>query len=201
MRAASRLALATLLLGPACAEDRQPQAPADTGSSTGAGGSSSSGAAMPDLGAAESTGPSWPLPSDDDMLTCVRSCEGPWDCCPPGSTGQCPGPAYPYNYMCIEGMCVFPPCTSAADCPGDGEQCVQVRGTPTCVLPCDGDDAPCAAVDTDLSCSATADDGSPYCFAHCTSPSVFCGIATCDEASGVCMCSSSGQCLDQWICV
>ena len=49
--------------------------------------------------------------------------------------------------------------------------------------------------------SATADDGSSYCFAHCSNPSVFCGAGSCDEASGKCVCTSDGQCQASWVCV
>lgn len=193
--------LVALVVVPACTEDREPptQSTGAASSSSGTGGDSTF-VMQPDLGGGGTTGPAWPLPSEDDLLTCVRSCEGPWDCCPPNSAGVCPGPDYPNNYMCIQEMCVFPPCTGDSDCPGAGERCLEVAGWPTCVLPCDGDDA-CAAADTDLTCSRTADDGSGYCFAHCSNPSVFCGIATCDEASGECVCTSDGQCQNQWSCV
>lgn len=200
MRALARLVLVALL--PAgCAEDRQPPQDDDaTGSSGGVG--SSSGAPMPDLPAgSESTGPAWPLPTDDDLLQCVRTCEGPWDCCPPGSEGQCPGTEYPYDYMCIDGLCAFPPCVGDDDCPNAGEVCRPIRGAPRCVLPCDGDDAPCAAVEPEQTCSGLTDDGQSYCFAHCSTPGVFCGNQTCDQASGECVCTSAGQCQVDWDCV
>ncbi|MCA9656642.1 MAG: hypothetical protein H6712_05425 [Myxococcales bacterium] len=201
MRAAPTWLAIAVLVVIGCKDDRDPPPQqASTGSSTGSDGNGSTFVAPPDMAAAESTGPGWPLPTDDDLLTCVRSCEGPWDCCPPNSAGVCPGPGYPYNYMCIQEMCVFPPCTADSDCPNAGERCLEVAGWPTCVLPCDGDE-PCMAVASDQSCSATADDGSSYCFAHCSNPSVFCGAGSCDEASGKCVCTSDGQCQASWVCV
>lgn len=202
MRVPWWLALGALTALSGCPEDRDPP-PAQGSTSAGASSTSGDGGSFvmqPDVGGGGTTGPAWPLPTDDDLLTCVRSCEGPWDCCPPGTEGMCPGPNYPYNYMCIQEMCVFPPCTADSDCTGDGEQCLEVDGWPTCVVPCEGDDA-CAAIDTELSCSRTADDGTSYCVALCTNPGVFCGIASCDEASGACVCSSDGQCQVDWVCV
>ena len=136
-----------------------------------------------------STGPSWPLPTDDDLLTCVRNCELPADCCPAGSAGQCPSGTYPYNYSCIDGLCVFPPCLADTDCLGAG------------VLLCDGDDAPCMAVESHLTCSGTTDDGLGYCFEHCATPGVFCGNQTCDQQTGECVCTDVGQCQADWQCV
>ncbi|MCA9706630.1 MAG: hypothetical protein KDK70_12325 [Myxococcales bacterium] len=198
MRPAPWMAGLVLLLGSACSEDRDPPA---TGSSTSTGTTDTTdGSSTSTTGADETTGPMWPTPLDDDLLTCVRTCELPSDCCPPNTAGSCPASTYPYNYACYEGICVFPPCEGDADCPGDGEVCREVGGLPSCVLPCE-DDAPCTAASSDQTCSATADDGSRYCFAHCTNPGVFCGIAGCDEASGVCVCSSVGQCQSGWDCV
>lgn len=191
-----------VLLSSACAEDRQPPPQDDGGTSTsGTTGGSSTGAPRPDQGAAESTGPGWPLPTDDDLLQCVLTCEVPHDCCPPNSTGSCPSGTFPFNFMCIDGLCVEPPCTADADCVNEGEACVVIRGAPRCVVPCDGDDAPCAAVASDLTCSGTADDASLYCFAHCENPGVFCGNQTCDAATGECLCTSEGQCQVDWVCV
>ncbi|MEM7160560.1 MAG: hypothetical protein AAF799_47425 [Myxococcota bacterium] len=154
-------------------------------------------------GAADSTGPGWPLPTDDELLTCVRTCEGPWDCCPPNTQGLCPGPAYPYNYMCIDGLCVTPPCVADSDCLDESEQCVSVRGAPRCVRLCDGpgDDDPCPAIESDQTCSGVDDEGQTFCFAHCDNTGVFCGNTTCDSATGECVCSSKGQCQSNWDCV
>jgi hypothetical protein len=187
----------------ACSEDRQPL-PQDDGSSSssGAAGSSSTGAAMPDLGAAESsTGPVYPLPTEDEILQCVRGCELPADCCPPSTEGLCPSGAFPYNFACIEGLCIAPPCARDDECVNEGEACVVIRGTPKCVVSCDGDDAVCTAVDGTLSCSGTADDGNLFCFEHCENPGVFCGNQSCDAATGECVCTSSGQCQVDWECV
>lgn len=203
MRAGGIPWMASLLLlaGSACSEDREPPIVAGSSDTTSAS-SPSTGDSGASTGVGDgSTGPAWPLPTEDDLLTCVRTCELPSDCCPPGTEGVCPGASYPYNYACYEGLCVFPPCMADSDCLGEGEVCREVRGLPSCVLPCDGDDAPCTAVDEDQTCSGVADDGSSYCFTHCTTPGVFCGISTCDEASGVCVCSSVGQCQSNWDCV
>jgi len=196
--------LTAWLLASGCAEDRQPPPQGDSGSSTTAPAgesSSSTGAAMPDMGAAESTGPHYPLPTEDEILQCVRTCELPFDCCPPNTTGLCPSPVFPYNYACIEGLCIATPCASDDECLNEGEACILVRGTPKCVVPCDGDDAPCTAVDASLTCSGTADDASLYCFEHCENPGVFCGNQTCDAATGECVCTSSGMCQVDWECV
>lgn len=202
MRTAAWLAIAVLSAS-ACAEDRQPP-PSGEGSSTGsAEGSGSTGAtaATPDVGAAESSDSGWPLPTEDDILQCVKGCEVPHDCCPPNTTGTCPSPGYPFNFQCIEGLCVAPPCTGDDDCTNEGEACRVIRGASRCVVPCDGDDAPCTAVASDLSCSGVADDQSLYCFAHCENPGVFCGNQTCDPATGECVCTSSGMCQVDWECV
>jgi hypothetical protein len=203
MRTTAGLTL-LLLLASACAEDRQPpqdDGPAATTSGTaGSSDSGSSSGALPDLGAADdSTG--WPLPTDDDLLQCVHTCEFPADCCPPNTAGTCPSPAFPYNYICVEGLCVAPPCMADDDCLEAGEACRVIRGFSRCVVPCDGDDAPCMAIDNDQTCSGTADDDSRYCLAHCTTPGVFCGNQTCDEVTGECVCSSVGQCQVEFDCV
>ncbi len=199
MRAPS-LAL-VLLLGLAGCPDEPAPPPSAGSSGTSTGDSSSSGALTPDLGASDqSTGAGWPLPTEDALLQCVRTCEGPWDCCPPRSEGMCPGPDYPYDYTCVDGLCVFPPCAEDAECPGADEVCTLVRGYPRCVLPCDGDEV-CAGLAGDMTCSGTDDQGASYCFEHCTNPSVFCGNTSCDEATGECVCSSSGQCQSNWMCV
>ncbi|MCX4240822.1 hypothetical protein [Paraliomyxa miuraensis] len=198
-----RGAAVVLLLLAACAEDRQPPSDDTTsgGSTTGEAGSTT-GQPMPDLPAGdESTGPSWPLPTDDDLLTCVRTCELPSDCCPPGSEGQCPGGTYPHNYSCVDGLCIFPPCLADTDCLGEGEQCLLVRGYPSCVLPCDGDDAPCMAIESHLTCSGTTDEGQSYCLEHCGTAGVFCGNQTCDQRTGECVCADAGQCIATWDCV
>jgi hypothetical protein len=202
MRAAGWLT-AAVLLASACAEDRQPPPQDDGSSSTSSdpSGSSTTGALPPDMGAAESTGPGLPLPTEDDILQCVLTCELPADCCPPNTAGVCPSGSFPYDYACIEGLCIAPPCTSDDECVNDGEACRIIRGAARCVVPCDGDDAPCTAVDTDLTCSGVADDESLYCFAHCENPGVFCGNQTCDPANGECVCTSSGMCQVDWECV
>lgn len=199
MRGLATFAGLALVLASACTEDREPAPSAGSTSTTGAG--ESSGSSSSSGAADESTGPGWPLPTDDDLLTCVRSCEFPSDCCPPDSTGLCPG-GFPFNYMCIEGLCVAPPCMADDECTGAGEVCRPVRGLPSCVLPCDGDDAPCMAADPDLTCMGMTDDGDAYCFAHCSTPGGSCGIQLqCDEASGECVCAGEGQCQTNWLCV
>lgn len=200
MRHAPWMAGLALLVGSACAQDREPpvvggSAGTTQGQATGTSGNDGS------AGAESSTGFAWPLPTDDELLTCVRTCEFPSDCCPPNTEGTCPGTSYPNNYACYEGLCVFPPCTADTDCLGPGEICREVRGLPSCVLPCDGDDAPCMAASSDQTCQGMTDDGLQYCMVHCTTPGVFCGISTCDEATGVCICSSVGQCQSSWDCV
>ena len=202
MHAAARVILAVLLgAASACAEDREPPPQDDGASSTSGGGGSSTGVAIPDLGAAESTGADYPLPSEDEILQCALTCEFPADCCPPNTAGLCPSAGFPYNFACIEGLCVAPPCTSDAECVNEGEACVVVRGTPKCVVPCEGDDAVCTAIEGTLSCSGTADDESSYCFEHCENPGVFCGNQMCDPASGECVCTSVGQCQVDFDCV
>jgi hypothetical protein len=207
MHAAARSTLVLVLLSVfACSGDRQPMAHGGSSSTSGttdAAGSSSTGDAgsSSSTGAAESTGPDYPLPTEDEILQCIRGCEVPFDCCPPSAMGMCPSPVLPYNFACIEGLCILPPCTSDDECPNDGEACVTIRGYPKCVVPCDGDDAPCTAVDATLTCSGTADDTSLYCFSHCENPGVFCGNQTCDAATGECVCTSSGMCQVDWECV
>ncbi len=199
MKRAVSAAVVVWMWASACTPDADP--PEAAGSSSSTTEASSSGLPVPDVAAGDSTGNGgWPLPTDDDVLTCVRSCEGPWDCCPPETAGLCPGVAYPYNYMCIEGVCVSPPCTADADCPGDGEQCLLVGGGPRCVLPCT-DDIPCQAADSTLTCSAVTDEGAGYCFAHCDNSGVFCGNQTCDSRSGLCLCTGEGQCQSSWLCL
>jgi hypothetical protein len=133
-------------------------------------------------------------------MTCVRTCELPADCCPASSAGLCPSSQYPYNYACIDGLCVFPPCVADAECQGEGEVCREVRGLPSCVVPCDGDDAPCMAIDPAQTCSGMTDDGSGFCLAHCSDTNA-CFNTSCDETNGVCVCSSAGQCLSGEECV
>jgi len=200
MREVAIVAGLTLSLSSACAEDRQPPADGDTtDATTSTGSDSTSTGSGPATDA--STGPSWPLPTDDDLLTCVRTCELPSDCCPPGSQGECPSSSYPYDIMCIEGLCLAPLCLADTDCLGEGEVCREVGGLPSCVLTCDGDDAPCMAADPSLTCSGSTDAGEGYCFAHCAQRGS-CGIQlTCDEASGVCVCAGAGQCQTDWSCV
>jgi hypothetical protein len=201
VRRAGGIAIAAaLVLGTACPGDRDPAPSGDGSSSTTAIDGASFVGLEPDLGAGSSTGPAWPLPTDDELLTCVRTCEGPWDCCPAGTEGVCPGPAYPFNHMCIDGLCAFPPCLGDADCPSAGEQCLPVRGAPRCVLPCTGDDV-CTPLGAETTCSGQTDDGTAYCLQHCTTPGVFCGNQSCDDATGVCVCTSAGQCQADWACV
>lgn len=182
-------------------EDPQPSADTSPGSTLEA---TNTTEAPTSTGAAdETTGPAWPLPTDDDLLTCVRTCEGPWDCCPPNTMGLCPGPAYPYNYMCIDGLCATPPCVADDDCLEADERCLTVRGAPQCVRPCEGsgDDDPCPAIASDMTCSGVDDEGQSFCFAHCDNTGVFCGNTSCDSQTGVCVCSSAGQCQSNWDCV
>jgi hypothetical protein len=195
-----------LLSASACAGDRESPPQDDDGTSTsgttGPGITTTTGdASSSSTGAAESTGPVYPLPTEDEILQCLRTCELPFDCCPPGTMGLCPSSEFPYNFACIDGLCIAPPCTSDDECVNEGEACVVIRGYPRCVVPCDGDDAPCTAVDASLTCSGTADDMSLYCFAHCENPGVFCGNQSCDAATGECVCTSSGMCQVDWECV
>ncbi len=191
--AAVRLTL--VLLGSACGGDREPPASDDASASTGTTTAPASTSSAPDLGAAqESSDSGWPLPTDDDLLQCVHTCEFPADCCPPNTAGQCPSPAFPYNFMCLEGLCVAPPCTSDDACTGAGEACRVIRGASRCVTPCDGDDAPCTAIAAEQTCAGVADDQTLFCMAHCTSAGVFCGNEICDEATGECVCTSVGMC-------
>jgi hypothetical protein len=159
---------------------------------------SSSSGAVP-TGTDESTSIVWP--PDDGITECIRTCDGPFDCCPAGSAGSCPG-AYPWNIDCVDGLCVPGQCESDADCPAaePPQACRPVDGLRTCVTLCDADPDVCLQPDTGLACSAATDEGESHCFESCDSPNVFCGNQSCDAQSGRCVCRDSGQCLAGWVC-
>lgn len=158
----------------------------------------SSGDASDEAGANPVPWPDVPHPSEDAWLECTRTCEGPWDCCPFGTQGQCPSPGYPFNFDCIEGICVPNGCRSDDDCLEENERCLYFDGRPDCVVPCE-DDEVCQALDTDLTCSRQTDEGERFCFAHCETAG--CGFLACDETTGRCACESSGQCPVDHECV
>jgi hypothetical protein len=161
--------------------------------------SSSSGASAGD--GSSSTTLVWP--PDDGISECIRTCEGPFDCCPAQSAGSCPGP-YPWNLECIDGLCVPGQCTTDADCPataGPAQVCRPVDGLRICVTPCADDPNACVQSDTALACSAMTDEGEAYCFRSCDQPDVFCGSQSCDPQSGRCVCRDGGQCINGWVCV
>lgn len=201
-RGSSFLALSIWLVG-GCGTST-PAAP--NGGDTSTGGDSSSGAESSSSSGAlpaesSSTGPDLAWPPDDGITECMRTCEGPFDCCPAGSEGSCPG-AYPYNIDCIEGLCVPGRCESDDECPAADPplSCRPVGGLPTCVTLCDDDPTVCMQPNTGFSCSAQTDEGEGYCFERCDSGFVPCANQTCDPDSGRCVCSSSGQCLNGWQC-
>ena len=170
------------------------------GSSSSEGSSSSSAAAGDSTTAAGSTTLVWP--PDDGLTQCIRTCDGPFDCCPAGSEGSCPGP-YPWNVDCIDGLCVPGQCASDSDCPTSGplRACRAVDGLRMCVTLCDDDPEVCAQPDTGLACSGVTDEGASYCAEHCDGPNVFCGNQSCDLESGQCVCTDSGQCIAGWVCL
>ncbi len=148
------------------------------------------------VGADSSTG----APMGDGILQCTRTCEVPFDCCLPDMPG-CPG-AYPNNVACVDGFCRSVGCTSDADCTGQlaGQVCREVRGVPRCVTLCT-DDTPCAIPGPGGACVGMTDDGETTCFTRCDAPGEFCGSTTCDPASGLCVCATSGVCQVDWECV
>jgi hypothetical protein len=135
----------------------------------------------------------------DGILVCVETCEVPSECCLPGT--PCPGP-YPYNFDCKGGLCTRAHCEADEDCAAInvGGVCKPVHGTPSCVVPCE-DDTPCAALGIHYVCMGTTDEGARVCLEHCDQAGVFCGNQTCDPMSGLCVCTSDGQCQSDWICV
>lgn len=161
---------------------------ADTGTTAPA---SSTGAAVE-----SSTG----APTGDGILQCTRTCEVPFDCCAPNTPG-CPG-AYPHNVACEDGYCRTPGCSDDDECAAvlAGQVCRPVRGVPTCVTPC-SDDTPCAAPGPGGSCTGETDAGEAFCFTRCDDPGEFCGSQSCDAASGLCVCASSGVCQVDWECI
>lgn len=148
-------------------------------------------------GGEESTGEAIEWPPPDGLNLCMRECEGPWDCCPAGSTGQCPG-GYPYNFECFGGYCVPASCESSDEC-ADGASCEIVDGIAQCVNVCQGDED-CAGTPATPTCAGTSDAGMGYCIEHCEVSGVFCGNTSCDPDSGRCVCEP-GQCLAGWSCV
>jgi len=187
------IALVVVCAAIACSDRAEP-ATSSTSTST-SNGSTTSATPTSSEGAADtSTGP-----AGDGILQCVETCEVPSECCLPGT--PCPGP-YPYNVDCKDGRCVAPHCEDDDDCAAihEGGVCRPVRGRPSCVLPCD-DDAACAVFGTHYLCVGTTDLGERHCFEHCDQQGVFCGNATCDPTSGLCVCTGDGQCQSDWTCV
>ncbi|HET6584713.1 MAG TPA: hypothetical protein VFG69_14750, partial [Nannocystaceae bacterium] len=90
--------------------------------------------------------------------------------------------------------CVPAFCMGDDDCTTAGQRCLVVRGVARCVMPCESDPAVCTQPNSAASCAGTTDDGTAICFERCDAPGVFCGNETCDAATGLCVCSSSGQC-------
>ena len=206
MRSGRARALALVFVGVACSFTESSSSPPQTATSTGdpqssgEKGATSSSSGVPPMATDESTSIAWP--EGDGITECIRTCDGPFDCCPAGSEGSCPG-AYPWNLDCIAGLCVPGQCESDADCPaGDPPQaCRAVNGLRICVTLCDADPEVCTQPNTGLACSATTDEGEGYCFESCDSPNVFCGNQSCDAQSGHCVCRDSGQCLSGWVCL
>lgn len=139
----------------------------------------------------ESTG----APPGDGILWCVETCMVPAECCLPGTT--CPGP-YPNNFDCIAGLCTPAVCVDDADCMtvDPASVCRDVRGVATCIVPC-SDPADC----TVGTCDGVDDAGTTFCFERCDAPGQFCGNQTCDAATGLCVCTSDGQCQSDWLCL
>lgn len=188
---------AIVLVGCAIGCSERPPADATSGSSsssTSSSSSSSSGAVTSETAADTSTGV-----VGDGILQCVETCEVPSECCLPGTA--CPGP-YPYNVDCKDGLCVKPHCEADEDCAAINPAgvCRVVRGTPSCVVPC-VDDGACAPLGSHYLCVGTTDEGESICFEHCDQEGVFCGNATCDPTSGLCVCTSDGQCQSHWSCI
>jgi hypothetical protein len=139
----------------------------------------------------ESTG----APVGDGIKWCVETCTVPAECCLPGT--PCPGP-YPNNVACVDGLCTPAACADDSECAAvdPASVCRDVRGTPTCIVPCRGPDD-C----TTGTCDGVDDAGTGFCFVRCDAPGQFCGNQTCDAATGLCVCASDGQCLSDWVCV
>jgi hypothetical protein len=175
------IAVASLLAcsGPADADE---SATTDMSASSTSGSTTTAGSTG--LDGSSSTGP----PPGDGILECTETCTVPLDCCLPGTVG-CPG-AYPYNVDCRDGVCVPAFCVENDECTVAGEECHVVRGVATCVMPCAADPE-CTAPST---CAGSTDDGIAFCFERCDAPGVFCGNETCDPTTGLCLCTSSGQC-------
>lgn len=193
----ARLVLATALGLAACGDE-----PQDTSSTTGAESTSGPPTTTTTTATTES-GPgaessSGPAPGDG-ILQCVETCTVPSECCLPGT--PCPGP-YPYNVDCKDGLCVRPHCEADEDCAAihEGGVCTPVHGVPSCVLPCESDDA-CTGLGAHYLCRGTTDEGATICLEHCDQEGVFCGNATCDPTSGLCVCESDGQCQSKWVCL
>jgi hypothetical protein len=135
-------------------------------------------------------------PPGDGVLECIETCTVPLDCCLPGTVG-CPG-VYPYNVDCKDGFCVPPYCVADDECPNAGDLCRDVRGVATCVTPCADERDACTAPSA---CVGTSDDGLAICFERCDAPGVFCGNQTCDVDTGLCVCTSSGDCPNNQECI
>ena len=167
---------------------------ASTGLATwGSSGSSSSGPAV-----GESSGGV----EGDGILQCVESCLVPANCCVL-NTPNCPG-YYPYNFSYEEGLCVPGQCENDGECDGvvSGQVCRMVRGLRTCVTPCTpGEDGPCDGIEVGMTCSGVTQEGEGFCFKRCDAPGESCGGQDCDPDSGLCVCSTSGQCQTDWECV
>jgi hypothetical protein len=184
--------LACKLLGCAASDDAADEGAATSSSETSTSATTTSPTNPTTLADESSTtGP----PPGDGVLECVETCTVPLDCCLPGTVG-CPG-AYPYNVACVDGFCVPPPCMADDECPQTGDLCRDVGGVATCVTPCADDDA-CTPPST---CAGTSDDGIAFCFERCDAPGVFCGNETCDVATGLCVCTSSGDCPNNEECI
>jgi hypothetical protein len=131
---------------------------------------------------------------------CRRECMLPNDCC--GGADPCPSMEYPGNVACEGGLCIPATCTSAQQCEAaiPGSTCESVDGFEQCVVLCE-DDAPCAALGADFTCGSPTDGGARYCNRLCTTGAVVCSAGTCDDATGLCLCESSDQCVTGFRCV
>ncbi len=128
---------------------------------------------------------------------CTKMCTFPGECCPPGAEG-CPSTEYPFNYTCPETLCILTGCQSDEDC--GGLTCLTVFGVGECVQTCAAD-ADCAGVSDIAVCTGVDDAGASYCLEPCNAPGMSCGNMDCDETTGRCTCSSSGQCIVGFECV
>lgn len=163
------------------------------GSSTTTGDGTSSSSGVADTGSS-TTGPTGPS-------VCRRTCELPSQCCPPGQAG-CPSLEYPFNYDCVDGLCVPPTCSSDSECEAAlaGTSCHPVGGLSICVVACDDDPDKCTQPNSGQACVGTADDGQMYCMEPCNSDFVDCGVSVCDEQSGLCVCENDDQCAFDFGC-